>query len=125
MLKHICASIPPVLHLYFIGSKKCFILSFLHESRIKLISNQSDEKLTLHQVHSSLLKLFDINIILSHSNQPSSLPLELIDRFLYGAKIDFKLTTIQLCKAKMSVMRVGSRTPATSKLDFFVAIIKK
>ena len=71
------------------------------------------------------LKLFEINIIPSHSNQPSSLPLELIDRFLYEAKIDFKLIKIQLCKAKMSVMRVGSRAPATSKMEFFVTIIKK
>ena len=76
-------------------------------------------------MHSCFLKLFEINIIPSHSNQPSSLPLELIDRFLYEAKIDFKLIKIQLCKAKMSVMRVGSRTSATSKLEFFVAIIKK
>ena len=68
---------------------------------------------------------FEINIIPSHSNQPSSFPLELIDRFLYEAKIDFKLTKIQLCKAKMSVMRIGSRTPATSKMEFFAAIIKK
>ena len=35
-----------------------FILLFLHESRIKLISNH----------------LFEINIIPSHSNPPSSLP---------------------------------------------------
>ena len=76
-------------------------------------------------MHSSILKLFEINIIPSHSNQPSSLHLELIDRFLYGAKIDFKLIKIKLCKAKISVMRVGSRTSATSKLEFFVAIIKK
>ena len=76
-------------------------------------------------MHSSFLKLFEFNLIPSHSNQPSSLQLVLIDRFLYEAKIDFKLTKIQLCKAKMFVMKVGSRTPATSKLEFFVAIIKK
>ena len=76
-------------------------------------------------MHSSILKLFEINKSHLISNQPSSLHLELIDRFLYGAKIGFKLTKIQLCKAKMSVMRVGSRTPATSKIEFFVAIIKK
>ena len=58
-------------------------------------------------------------------NQPSSLLLELIDRFLYEAKINFKLIKIQLCKEKVSVMRVGSRTPATSKTVFFVAVIKK
>ena len=74
-------------------------------------------------MHSCFLKLFEINITPSHSNQPS-LPFKLIDRFLYEAKIDFKLIKIQLCKAKMSVMRVGSRTPATSKMEFFVAIIK-
>ena len=39
--------------------------------------------------------------------------------------IDFKLIKIQLCKAKVSDMRVGSRTPATSKMEFFVALIKK
>ena len=73
---------------------------------------------------SSFLMLFEINIIPSRSNQPSALPLELIDRFLYGAEIDFKLIKIQQCKAKMSVLRVGSRIPATYKLEFFEAIIK-
>ena len=58
-------------------------------------------------------------------NQLSSFPLELIDRFLYDAKIGFKFIKIQLCKANVSEMRVGSRTPATSKMEFFVAIIKK
>ena len=58
-------------------------------------------------------------------NQPSSLLLELIDRFLYEANTGFKLIKIQLCKAKGSVMRVGSRTPATSKVEFFMASIKK
>ena len=42
ILKPICASIPPVLRLYFIGQKNYFILLFLHEIRIKLISNQFD-----------------------------------------------------------------------------------
>ena len=64
-------------------------------------------KLTLHQAHSCFLKQFEYYL----TNQPSSLPTELIDRFLYEAKIGF--------------MRVGSRTPATSKMEFFVAIIKK
>ena len=32
---------------------------------------------------------------------------------------------IQLCKAKVSAMTVGTRTPATSKIEFFVAIIKE
>ena len=76
-------------------------------------------------MHSCFLKLFEINIIPSHSNQPPSFPLELVDRFLYKAKIDFKLIKIQPCKAKMFVMRIGSRTPATSKIEFFAAIIKK
>ena len=76
-------------------------------------------------MHSCSVKLFEINIIPSHSNHPSSLPLELIDRSLYEVKIGFKLIKIQLCKAKMSVMRVVSRRPATSKMEFFVAIIKK
>ena len=53
------------------------------------------------------------------------MPIELIDRFLCEAKIGLKLIKIQLCKAKVYVMRVGSRTPATSKIEFFVAIVKK
>ena len=53
-------------------------------------------------------------------NQPSSLPLELTDRFLYEAKIGY----ISLCKAKVPVMRVGFRAPAISKMEFFVAINK-
>ena len=53
------------------------------------------------------------------------MPIKLIDRLLYEAKIGFKLIKIQLSKAKVSVMRVGSRTPATSKIEFFVAIVKK
>ena len=53
------------------------------------------------------------------------MPFELIKRFLYEAKIGFKLIKIQLCKTKISVMRVGSRRPAISKIDFFGAIIKK
>ena len=76
-------------------------------------------------MHSCFLKLSEINIIASHSNEPSSLLLELIDRFLYEAKINFKLIKIQLCKAKTPIMRIGSRKPATSKMEFFVAIIKK
>ena len=76
-------------------------------------------------MHSCFLKLFEINIIPSHSNQSSSSPLEFIDQFLYEVKIDFKLIKTQLCKAKMSVMRVGFRTTATSKMEFFVVITKK
>ena len=49
----------------------------------------------------------------------------MIDRFLYDAKIGFKLIKIQLRKAKVSVMRIGFRTPATTKMEFFIAIIKK
>ena len=71
------------------------------------------------------LKQFEINIIPPHSDQSSCLPFELIDGFLYEAKIAFKLIKIQLCKTKISVMRVGSTTHATSKMEFFVAIIKK
>ena len=76
-------------------------------------------------MHSCFLKVVEINIIPFPSKQPSSLQLELVDRFLYETKIDFKLIQIQLCKAKMSVMRIGSRTPATSKMEFFATIIKK
>ena len=52
------------------------------------------------------------------------MPFELIDRFLYEAKIGFKLIKMQLCKTKISVMRVGSRTPETYKMEFFVALLK-
>ena len=76
-------------------------------------------------MHSCFLKLFEINIIPSYSNHPYSLPLELIDRFLYVAKIDFELIKIQLCKARMSVMKVGYRTPATYKMEDVVTVIKK
>ena len=41
-----------------------------------------------------------------HTIQPSSLPLELLDQFVYQEKIGFKLIKIQLCEAKMSLMRV-------------------
>ena len=36
-----------------------------------------------------------------------------------------KLIKIKLCKVKATVMRVESRTATTSKMDFFMAIIKK
>ena len=49
--------------------------------------------------------------------------LEFIDRFLYERKIGVKLIRIHLCKAKMSVMRVGLRTNATSKMELFVTIV--
>ena len=80
--------------------------------------------LTLYQVHSFFLKLSEIKIFPSHSNQPSSLLLELIDRFLDKGKVGFKLIKIQLREVKMSVMRGGSRTPATFKM-IFVAIVKE
>ena len=35
------------------------------------------------------------------------------------------MINIQLCKAKVPVTRVGPRTPTTSKMKFFVAIIKE
>ena len=76
-------------------------------------------------MRSCFLNVFEINIIPSRSNHPSSLPFELIDRFLYEAKIGFKLIKMQLCKTKISAMGVRSRTPAKSKMEFFVAIIKK
>ena len=52
------------------------------------------------------------------------MPIELIDRFLYQATIGFKLIKVQVCKTKVSVMKVRSRRPATSKIEFFVAVIK-
>ena len=78
-------------------------------------------------MHSFLLKLFEIDILLSYEHQPSSLPLELTDRFLYKGKACLKLIKIQLCEAKMSVVvvRVRSRTPATSKMEIFVTIFKE
>ena len=84
---------------------------------MKFISNYFNQKLTLYQVHSCFLKLFRINILLSHSNDSSCFPLELIDQFLYETKIGFKLIKIQLCEAKIFVMRVGSRAPATFNMN--------
>ena len=52
------------------------------------------------------------------------MPLELTDRFLYETKIGFKLIRSSYVK-QVSVMKVGSRTPATSKMEFFVEIITK
>lgn len=60
----------------------------------------------------------------SHSNQSSSLQLELIEQFLYEGKIGSKSIEIQLWDAKMNVMRVKSRLPATSKIELFVTIVK-
>ena len=37
----------------------------------------------------------------------------------------FKLIKIKLCQVKISVMRVGSSAPATSKMGIFVTIVKK
>ena len=76
-------------------------------------------------MYNCFLKLFEINILPSHSNQPSSLPLELVDRFLCEGKTGLKFIKIQHCKAKMSVMKVGSRTPATSKMEVFVTVVNK
>ena len=76
-------------------------------------------------MYSCFLKLFEINVFPSHSNQPSFLSLELIDRFLYKGKIDFKLIKIQLREAKMSVIGVGLRTLATSEKEIFVTIVKE
>ena len=60
----------------------------------------------------------------SHSNQSSSLQLELIEQFLYEGKIGSKSIEIQLWDAKMNVMRVKSRLPATSKIALLVTIVK-
>ena len=76
-------------------------------------------------MHNCFLKLFEINIFSSHSNRPSSLPSEFIDRILYKGKIGFKLIKIQFCEAQMSVTRVGSRTTGTSKMEIFVTIVKE
>ena len=37
----------------------------------------------------------------------------------------FKLIKIKLCQVKISVMRVGSSTSATSKMEIFVTIVKE
>ena len=44
---------------------------------------------------------------------------------LHQAHSLIQLIKIQLCKAKVSEMTVGYRRPATSKMKFFVAIIKE
>ena len=46
----------------------------------------------------------------------------MIEPFPYNEKFGFKLIKIQLYTAKMSVVRVGSRTPATSKMIFLVIV---
>ena len=125
IVKHILCFYCPCPTLIFYRFEKLFYTFILTREQNKINFWSIWLKVNTSSSVQHLLKLFEINIIPSHSNQPSSLPLELIDRFLYGAKIDFKLTKIQLCKAKMSVMKVGSRMPATSKLEFFVSIIKK
>ena len=51
------------------------------------MSNSSSSAQLFFQVH-------EINIFPSHSNQPSSLPFELIDRFQYKGEIGFKLIKI-------------------------------
>ena len=71
-----------------------------------------------------LLNYLKKNMYPSHSNQSSSLQLELIEQFLYEGKIGCKSIEIQLWDAKMSVMRVRSRLPATSKIELFVTIAK-
>ena len=76
-------------------------------------------------MHSCFLKLFEMNIFPSHSNRGSSLPSDFIDQFLYKEKIVFKLIKIQLCEAKISITRVGLRTPATSKMEILVTIVKE
>ena len=69
-------------------------------------------------------KAFETDKFLSHSNEPSSL-LELTHQFLYEREIGFKLINIQLCEAKISVMRVRCRTPAKSKRELFLRIVKE
>ena len=69
-----------------------------------------------------MLNYLKKNMYPSHSNQSSSLQLELIEQFLYEGKIGCKSIEIQLWDAKMSVMRVKSRLPAISKIELFVTI---
>ena len=64
-------------------------------------------------MHSCFLKLFEITIFLSHINPISK------------GKIGFTLIKNQLYKAKMYVMRVESRAPATSKMAIFVTVAKE
>ena len=58
---------------------------------------------------------FSIHSLASHSNQPSSVSLKLIDWFLIK---------IQPCEDRISVIRFESRMPATSKMEIFVTIFK-
>ena len=55
------------------------MLLSLHESWVNFIFNQFNQTVTLYQVHSSFLKLFEINVFSFHSSQPSSLRLEHMD----------------------------------------------
>ena len=71
-----------------------------------------------------LLNYLKKNMYPSNSNQSSSLQLELIEQFLYEGKIGSKSIEIQLWDAKMNVMRVKSRLPATSKIELLVTIVK-
>ena len=50
-------------------------------------------------MRSCFLKLFEIDVFLSHSNQPSSLQFKLIDWFLYEGNIGFKFIKIYLFNA--------------------------
>ena len=76
-------------------------------------------------MHICFLKPFEINIFPSHSNHPSSLPLELIHRFLYNEEIRLKQIKIQLCEVKMFVVRIRSRTLPKSKLEISVKFLKE
>ena len=102
-------------------------------------------------MHNCFLKLFEVNIIPSHCNQPSSLSLDWLTNFCIKRKSSSNWLThslpmdsfsipwkhqntvrflnkwvkIQSCEVKMSLMRVRLRTPATSKMEIFLAVVKE
>ena len=45
--------------------------------------------------------------------------------FYIKGKLASNFIKIQFCEAKISVMRVGSRRPATFKIEIFVTIVKE
>ena len=73
---------------------------------------------------SYFIKLFEVDTLLSHSNQSSSLPFKLTDGILCEENIGFKWIKSQFYRVKLSIMKVGSGTTAISKMGLFVTIVK-
>ena len=73
-------------------------------------------------MHSCFLKLFEINIIPSHSKQPSSLPLELIDQFLaifYSADATDLADSLDLMESADSAESTDSANLANLANSYF------